>query len=78
MMNLDDPVANALKVASVLERDEIAYGLYGDLAVAAWGVPWETKDADLAVVSCGPRNSATMESLQDAGVTGSARHRSVA
>lgn len=52
MLNLDDPVATVLKVANLLERDEIAYGLYGGLAVAAWGVPRETKDADLAVVSC--------------------------
>jgi hypothetical protein len=51
MMNLDDPVATALRVAGLLERDDVAYGLYGGLAVAAWGVPRETKDADLAVVS---------------------------
>lgn len=51
MMNLDDPVATVLKITRLLEHDDVAYGLYGGLAVAAWGVPRETKDADLAVVS---------------------------
>lgn len=50
-MDFDDPVATALRVAHLLERVDIAYGLYGGLAVAAWGVPRETKAADLAVVS---------------------------
>lgn len=50
-MNLDDPVATALRVARLLERAEVAYGLYGGLAVAAYGVARETKDADLAVLS---------------------------
>jgi hypothetical protein len=50
-MNLDDPVATALRVARLLERAEVAYGLYGGLAVAAYGVPRETKDADVAVTS---------------------------
>jgi hypothetical protein len=50
-MNLDDPVATALRVASLLERADIRYALYGGLAVAAYGVPRETKDADIAVVS---------------------------
>jgi hypothetical protein len=49
-MNLDDPIATALRVASLLERAEVAHGLYGGLAVAAYGVPRETKDADIAVV----------------------------
>jgi hypothetical protein len=50
-MYLDDPVAIALRVARILERAEIPYALYGGLAVAAYGVPRETKDADVAVVS---------------------------
>ncbi|HSL81267.1 MAG TPA: hypothetical protein VLF66_00740, partial [Thermoanaerobaculia bacterium] len=50
-MSLDDPVATALRVASLLERADIRYALYGGLAVAAYGVPRETKDADVAVVS---------------------------
>lgn len=50
-MNFDDPVATALRVARLLESADLAYGLYGGLAVAAWGVARETKDADLAVVS---------------------------
>ena len=50
-MNFDDPIATALKAAQLLERADVSYGLYGGLAVAAWGVPRETKDADIAVVS---------------------------
>jgi hypothetical protein len=50
-MNLDDPIATALLVARVLERAEVPHGLYGGLAVAAYGVARETKDADVAVVS---------------------------
>lgn len=36
-MNLDDPVAVALRVAALLERAETPYALYGGLAVAAYG-----------------------------------------
>lgn len=50
-MNFDDPIATALRVARLLEKASVAYGLYGGLAVAAWGVARETKDADIAVVS---------------------------
>ena len=50
-MNLDDPIATALRAARLLERAEVAYGLYGGLAVAAYGVARETKDADVAVVA---------------------------
>jgi hypothetical protein len=60
MMNLDDPVATALRIAHLLERDDVAYGLYGGLAVAAWGVPRETKDADLAVMSSDADRLASM------------------
>ncbi len=51
VMNLEDPIATALRVARILERAEIAHGLYGGLAVAAYGVARETRDADVAVVS---------------------------
>lgn len=50
-MNFDDPVATVLRVARLLDRADIAHALYGGLAVAAWGVPRETKDAAIAVVS---------------------------
>lgn len=50
-MNLDDPISTALRVTRLLERADVPYALYGGLAVAAYGVPRETKDADLAVVS---------------------------
>jgi hypothetical protein len=52
-MNLDDPVAVTLRVAALLEQAETPHALYGGLAVAAYGAPRETKDADLAVVSAG-------------------------
>jgi hypothetical protein len=54
-MNLDDPIATALRVARVLEGADIAYGLYGGLAVAAYGVARETKDADVGPPAPGPR-----------------------
>lgn len=50
-MNFDDPIATALRVARLLERADVAHALYGGLAVAAWGVARETKDADIAVLS---------------------------
>ncbi|HVS31033.1 MAG TPA: hypothetical protein VMS98_06230 [Thermoanaerobaculia bacterium] len=65
-MNFDDPVATALRVARLLERADLAYGLYGGLAVAAWGVPRETKDADMAVVSADAAR--LVEILQQDGI----------
>lgn len=50
-MNLEDPVAVALRVAGLLTGAEIPHALYGGLAVAAYGTPRETRDADLGVVS---------------------------
>lgn len=59
-MNLDDPVATVLRVARLLDRAEIPYALYGGLAVAAYGVARETKDADVAVVSADVGQVATL------------------
>lgn len=57
-MNLDDPIATVLRLARLLDRAEIPYALYGGLAVAAYGVARETKDADLAVASADTRKVA--------------------
>lgn len=54
-MNFDDPVATAIRVARLLDEADLAYGLYGGLAVAAWGVARETRDADLAVMTADAR-----------------------
>jgi hypothetical protein len=49
-VNLDDPIATALRVADVLERAGERYALFGGLLLAAYGEPRETRDVDLAVV----------------------------
>jgi hypothetical protein len=49
-MDLTDPVAVALDVAEVLQREGVEYALYGGLLLAAYGYARETKDADVAVV----------------------------
>jgi hypothetical protein len=49
-MDLDDPVAFALDVSSVLQREGVAHALYGGLLLAAYGRARETRDADVAVV----------------------------
>ena len=48
-MNLDDPVATALRAAEALERAGRRYALTGGLLMAAYGEPRETHDADVAV-----------------------------
>lgn len=48
-MNLDDPVATALRAAEALERAGHRYALTGGLLLAAYGEPRETHDADVAV-----------------------------
>lgn len=49
-MNLDDPVATALRVAEALDRAGHRHALYGGLLLAAYGDPRETRDVDLAIV----------------------------
>ena len=49
-MNLDDPIATALRVAEALERAGAQYALFGGLLLAAYGDPRETRDVDLAVI----------------------------
>jgi hypothetical protein len=49
-VNLDDPTTTTLAVAEVLSRAGVRAAVYGGLALAAYGTPRETKDADFAVV----------------------------
>lgn len=49
-MDLDDPLSSALLCVEAFERAGLGYALCGGLALAAYGVPRETKDVDLAVV----------------------------
>lgn len=50
-LNLDDPSAVALAAAGAFERAGLDVALYGGLALATYGEPRETRDADLAVAS---------------------------
>jgi hypothetical protein len=50
-VNLDDPVATALRVAEALDRAGHRYALFGGLLLAAYGEPRETRDVDLAVMN---------------------------
>jgi len=49
-VNLDDPIATALRVADALDRVGERYALFGGLLLAAYGDPRETRDVDLAVI----------------------------
>jgi hypothetical protein len=50
-LDLTDPIALLLAIAKALRAACIDAALYGGLALAAYGEPRETKDADLAVTS---------------------------
>ena len=65
-MNLNDPVATALRVAEVLERAGHRHALYGGLLLAAYGEPRETHDVDVAVVDL-PADAARL-ALESAGI----------
>ena len=49
-LDLDDPTAVALAVFRTFAARRIEAALYGGLALAAYGEPRETRDADFAVV----------------------------
>ena len=49
-LNLDDPTAVALAIFRTFSTRRIETALYGGLALAAYGEPRETRDADFAVV----------------------------
>jgi len=48
-LDLDDPTAIALAIFRALSDRRIEVALYGGLALAAYGEPRETRDADFAV-----------------------------
>jgi len=50
-LDLEDPIALLLAAADALAAGNVEAVVYGGLALAAYGEPRETKDADLAVVS---------------------------
>ena len=50
MLDLTDPTATVLMVVQALRDCGLDAAVYGGLALAAYGEPRETKDADLAVV----------------------------
>jgi hypothetical protein len=50
-LDLADPIAVLLAAADALAKSGIECAAYGGLALAAYGTPRETRDADLAVVS---------------------------
>lgn len=52
-LDLDDPTAVALTIVRAFRASRIEAALYGGLALAAYGEPRETRDADFAVVGVG-------------------------
>lgn len=49
-MDLADPTATAILCTQALAKAGLAYAVCGGLALAAYGVPRETRDVDVAVV----------------------------
>jgi hypothetical protein len=63
-LDLDDPTAIALAIFRALSARRIDAALYGGLALAAYGEPRETRDADFAVAGLTARAGSTaLESL---------------
>jgi hypothetical protein len=50
LLNLDDPISLALLTVEHLRRAGVEHALCGGLALAAYGQPRETKDADVSVL----------------------------
>jgi len=50
-IDLNDPIAVLLAVLRAFDRAGIEAAAYGGLALAAYGEPRETKDADVAVAA---------------------------
>lgn len=64
-IDLNDPVAVLIAASQALERANIEAAAYGGLALAVYGQPRETKDADLAVA--GLQVSQAESALRTAG-----------
>ena len=56
-IDLNDPISVPLATFEALERSQIPTALYGGLALAVYGEPRETKDADLAVAGVEARRA---------------------
>ncbi len=65
-IDLNDPIAVLLAVVRAFEQAGIEAAAYGGLALAIYGEPRETKDADLAVT--GVTGAAGEEALRAAGL----------
>jgi len=65
-LDLDDPSAVALAVAAAFATAGLEAALYGGLALAVYGEPRETRDADLAVATVSVE--AGRDALQAAGI----------
>jgi len=65
-LDLDDPTAVALAIFRTFSARRIEAALYGGLALAAYGEPRETRDADFAVAGLG--GAAAAEALATIGV----------
>jgi hypothetical protein len=63
---LDDPTAVALAIFRAFSARRIEAALYGGLALAAYGEPRETRDADFAVTGVG--GAAALDALADLSV----------
>ncbi|MEZ6186710.1 MAG: nucleotidyltransferase [Planctomycetota bacterium] len=68
-MDLNDPTTACLLVADALNRAGLRGALYGGLALAAFGEPRETKDADFVVAGATPDQLvAALEAIGHGGV----------
>jgi hypothetical protein len=65
-MNLNDPISLALLTAEHLTTAGVEYALCGGLALAAYGQPRETKDADISVLEAD--GEAVANALETSGV----------
>jgi len=74
-VNLNDPIATALRVADALDRAGHRHALFGGLLLAAYGRPRETHDVDLAVVDV--TAEAARLALEAAGVRSSVSFEAV-
>ena len=65
-LDLNDPTAVALAIFRTFSARRIEAAFYGGRALAAYGEPRETRDADFAVAGLG--GTAAVEALADIGV----------
>lgn len=66
-VDLTDPIAVLLEVVKALRAADIEAAVYGGLALAVYGEPRETKDADLAIVDVAGEDG--VSALESAGLS---------